>query len=61
MFYLALGSLIPNREVLNSIFHHKYNAKLLGTSICDKRSNQEDAYALSTLVERWYITDFKNV
>lgn len=56
MFYLTFDSSIPNREQLCSILNSKYNAKLLNTSVCDRRSSYDDNLT-STLVERWYLPD----
>lgn len=56
MFYLTLESAVPNREQLCSIMSEKHNAKLLSSSVCDRRSSY-DENSTSTLVERWYLTD----
>jgi hypothetical protein len=54
MLYLSFESAIPNREQLCSALTGRYNAKLLNSSVCDRR---HDEHQTSALVERWYLPD----
>jgi hypothetical protein len=58
MFYLTVESSMPNREQLSSLFTDKYNAKLLSTTMCDKRSSYDENLTV-TLIERWHIPECK--
>jgi hypothetical protein len=58
MFYLNVESSMPNREQLSSLFTDKYNAKLLSTAMCDKRSTYDENSTV-TLIERWHIPECK--
>lgn len=58
MFYLTLSNLAPNRELLASSLNQKYNAKLLSSSVSEKRVGYKDeTSAQRMLIERWYMID----
>ncbi len=58
MFYLSLDAAVPNREQICATLSDRYQAKLLSSSVCERRASYDEA-ATSTLVERWNVPDAK--